>query len=168
MTNISCNRWLLLYSKHLLFLWKTVWTSDLSSNCPMQTVQKCLEPHQFKAGFRLACSSLHCCYLAWSLLPVSELQLSAATPLWLYYWTASLSSWTEVKCLQSAALGKADRLSIGWQDAAYRLQWSSLCAAVQISPSKRQCGDQQASLKAAEVFSRGLRFQKTLDKLERE
>ena len=70
----------------------------------------------FNAGFRLACR-----FAAWSSLAVSELQLSAATPLWLYHRAASLQSWIEFNCLRSAAVGKAARLSINWLDAACRL-----------------------------------------------
>ena len=47
------------------------------------------------AGFRLACRLPLCRYAAWSSLAVSELQLSAATPLWLYHRAASLPSWIE-------------------------------------------------------------------------
>ena len=68
---------------------------------------------QYNAGFRLACR-----FAAWSSLAVSELQLSAATPLWLYHRAASLPSWIEFNCLRSAAVGKAARLSICWLDAA--------------------------------------------------
>ena len=73
------------------------------------------------AGFRLACRSPLCPYAAWSSLAVSELQLSAATPLWLYHRAASLPSWIEFNCLRSAAVGKAARLSIYWLEAACRL-----------------------------------------------
>ena len=59
-------------------------------------------------------------YAAWSELAVSELQLSAATSLWLYHQAASLPSWIEFNCLRSAAVGKAARLSINWLDAACR------------------------------------------------
>ena len=71
---------------------------------------------------------------------------SCSSQLWLYYWAASLSSWIEFNCLRSAAVGKAARLSIYWQDVASAA--SGACAVVQISSSKRQCGE-QASLKAA-------------------
>ena len=74
-----------------------------------------------KAGFRLTCRLPHCRYAAWSSLAVSELQLSAATPLWLYHRAASLPSCIEFNCLRSAAVGKAARLSIYWLDAACRL-----------------------------------------------
>ena len=70
------------------------------------------------ASFRLACRSRLCRYATWSSLAVSELQLSAATPLWLYHRVASLPSWIEFNCLRSAAVGKAARLSIYWHDAA--------------------------------------------------
>ena len=73
------------------------------------------------AGFRLTCRLPHCRFAAWSSLAVSELQLSAATPLWLYHRAASLPSWIEFNCLRSAAVGKAARLSINWLDAACRL-----------------------------------------------
>ena len=73
------------------------------------------------AGFRLTCRLPHCRYAAWSSLAVSELQLSAATPLWLYHRAASLPSCIEFNCLRSAAVGKAARLSIYWLDAACRL-----------------------------------------------
>ena len=73
------------------------------------------------AGFRLACRSSLCHYATWSSLAVSELQLSAATPLWLYHRAASLPSWIEFNCLWPAAVGKVARLSIYWQDAACRL-----------------------------------------------
>ena len=108
------------------------------------------------AGFRLACRSPLCRFAAWSSLAVSELQLSAATPLWLYHRAASLPSWIEFNCLRSAAVGKAARLSINWLDAAWRClplghpsAASGACAVVQISSSKRQCGKRQVSLKAA-------------------
>ena len=70
------------------------------------------------AGFRLTCRLPHCRYAAWSSLAVSELQLSAAMPLWLYHRAASLPSWIEFNCLRSAVVGKAARLSIYWLDAA--------------------------------------------------
>ena len=54
-------------------------------------------------------------------LAVSELQLSAATPLWLFTERQSLQSWIEFNCLRSAAVSKAARLSIYWLDAACRL-----------------------------------------------
>ena len=63
-----------------------------------------------EAGFRLACRSPHCHFITWSLLAVSELQLSAATPLWPFHRVASLQSWIEVNCLWSTAVGKAARI----------------------------------------------------------
>ena len=66
-----------------------------------------------------------CRFIAWLLLGVSELQLSAATPLWSFHRAVSLWSWIEVNCLRSAAVGKVARLSIDWLDAAHA--WSSLC-----------------------------------------
>ena len=73
------------------------------------------------AGCRLACHSPHCHFIVWSPLAVSELQLSVATPLWLFHWATSLSSWIEVNCQRSAAVGKMVRLSIDRLDAAHRL-----------------------------------------------
>ena len=87
----------------------------------------------YNAGFRLTCRLPLCRYAAWSSLAVSELQLSVATPLWLYHRAASLPSWIEFNSLRSAAVGKAARLSIyNWLDAACRClpllaAWSSLC-----------------------------------------
>ena len=80
-----------------------------------------LNPNWTYAGFRLACRLPLCRYAAWSSLAVSELQLSAAMPLWLYHRAASLPSCIEFNCLRSAAVGKAARLSIYWLDAACRL-----------------------------------------------
>ena len=112
------------------------------------------------AGFRLACRLPHCRFAAWSSLAVSELQLSAATPLWLYRRAASLPSCIEFNCLRSAAVGKAARLSIYWLDAAWRClplghpsAASGACAVEQISSSKRQCGKRQVSLKPALRFN---------------
>ena len=89
-------------------------------------------------------------------LAVSELQLSAATPLWLFTERQSLPSWIEFNCLRSAAVGKAARLSIYWLDATCRLviplrqvTASDACAVELISSSKRQCGKRQVSLKPA-------------------
>ena len=113
-------------------------------------------PCQNNAGFRLTCRLPHCRYAAWSSLAVSELQLSAATPLWLYHRAASLPSCIEFNCLRSAAVGKAARLSIYWLDAAWRClplghpsAASGACAVEQISSSKRQWGKRQVSLKPA-------------------
>ena len=105
------------------------------------------------AGFRLTCRLPHCRYAAWSSLTVSELQLSAATPLWPYHRAASLPSWIEFNCLRSAAVGKAARLSIYWLDAACRLiiplRQVALAQLNNLSSSKRQCGKRQVSLKPA-------------------
>ena len=68
------------------------------------------------AGFRLACRYrpviTACCFM------VTALSGHAALA---YHWAASLPSWIEVNCMQSVAVGKAARLSIYWQDAAWRL-----------------------------------------------
>ena len=78
------------------------------------------------AGFRLTCCSLLCRYTAWSSLAVSELQLSAATPLWLFIERQSLPSWIEFNCLRSAArwAKRQGYRSIGMTLLA---AWSSLC-----------------------------------------
>ena len=52
-------------------------------------------------GFRLPCRSPLCRYAAWSSLAVSELQLSATTPLWLYHRAAS-----QYICLNIVGWGK--------------------------------------------------------------
>ena len=97
------------------------------------------------ADFRLACR-----YAAWSSLVVSELQLSAATPLWLYHRAASLPSWIEFNCLRSAAVGKAARLSIYWHDAACRLVIPlRQVALAQLNKYQHQSGKRQVSLKPA-------------------
>ena len=103
-----------------------------------------------KSDFRLACriAALPVCIAAMLItFAVSELQLSAATPLWPFYWATSLPSWIKVTCMRSAALGKVVRLLIDWLDAAYLLVFplqQVALAQLKISPSKRQCGEQQA------------------------
>ena len=98
--------------------------------------------------FRQACCLSHCSYATWSLLAISELQLSAATSLWPFQRAALLSSWIEVNCLQSATLGKDWLIGLTLLTA-----WSSFplqqLTLEQISPSRWQCGKRQASLKAA-------------------
>ena len=75
--------------------------------------------NKLKAGYRLACHSRHFHNVALSLLAISELQLSAAMSPWLFHRVASLSSWLEVNCLQSATVGKAGRcLLLGLPSAA--------------------------------------------------
>ena len=80
---------------------------------------------------------------AWSSLAVSELQLSAGTPLRSFH--RSLWSWTEVNCQSGQVIDSLlwSCLMLGLPSAT-----SDACAVVQIS-SKRQCGKRQASLKAA-------------------
>ena len=110
------------------------------------------------AGFRLPCRSPLCCYATWSSLAVSELQLSAATPLWLHR-AASLPSWIEFNCLRSAAVGKAARLSIFWLATACRfvipLQQVALA---QMNKYHHQSGKRQASMKPALITGPILRF----------
>ena len=107
------------------------------------------------AGFRLACRSPLCRYVAWSLLAVAWFTALSGHAALAYYRAASHPSWIEANCMRSAAVGKAARLSIydklprhclplGHSSAA-----SGECAVVQISSSKRQCGERHASLKAA-------------------
>ena len=104
---------------------------------------------QSYAGFRLACRSPLCRYAAWSSLAVSELQLSAAMPLWLYHRAASLPSWIEFNC-RSGQSGKViDLLARCCLPLGHPSAASGTCAVVQISSSKRHCGERQASLKAA-------------------
>ena len=118
------------------------WANPLGINTPV----KGLTAQTYSnAGFRLACR-----YAAWSSLSVSKLQLSAATPLWLYHRAASFPSWIEFNCLWSAAVGKAARLSIYWLDAACRLVillWQ--VALAQLNKYHHQCGKRQVSLKPA-------------------
>ena len=100
----------------------------------------------------LACRSLLCCYVAWSPRAVSWFTALSGQAALAYHRAALLLSWIEVNCMRSAAVGKAASLSSYWQDAACRwviLAASGACAVEQISPSKRECGEQQASLKAA-------------------
>ena len=84
-------------------------------------------------------------FAAWSSLAVSELQLLAATPLWLYHRAASLPSWIEFNCLRSAMVGKAARLAICWHDAACRL----VIPLRQVALAQLYKYHRQASLKAA-------------------
>ena len=124
--------------------------SGFSTNITLSTCMLSTEDSiaYYYAGFRLACCSPLCRYAKWSSLAVSELQLSAATPLWLYHRAASLPRLSAVcRCGQSG--GVIDLLAryclpLGLPSAA-----SGTCAVVQKSPSKRQCGERQASLKAA-------------------
>ena len=95
----------------------SLWITKIST----KLIFLCLALKCSYAGFRLTCRSPLCRYAAWSSLAVSELQLSAATPLWLFTERQSLPSWKEFNCLRSAAVGKAARLSICWLDAACRL-----------------------------------------------
>ena len=63
---------------------------------------------------------------------------------------ALLQSWIEVNCMQSTAVGKAARLSIDWQEAAYCSvisEWQVKFA--QLYKYHQQSGERQASLKAA-------------------
>ena len=105
------------------------------------------------AGFRLACRSPLCRYVVWSPLAVSWFAALSDHAALAYPRATSLPSWKEVNCLRFAAVGKAARLLIYWQDAACRLviplRQVALGTVEQISSSKRQCGERQASLKAA-------------------
>ena len=106
------------------------------------------------AGFRLTCHSPLCRYAAWSSLAVSELQLSAATPLWPYHRRSGIAP--ELNRIQLSAICRGGQsgkvidllawrcLPLGHPSAA-----SGACAVEQISSSKRQCGKRQVSLKPA-------------------
>ena len=105
------------------------------------------------AGFRLRCRSPLCRYAAWSSLAVSELQLSAATPLWLFTERQSLPELNRIQLSAICRGGQSGKvidllawrcLPLGHPSAA-----SDACAVVQISSSKRQCGKRQVSLKPA-------------------
>ena len=68
-----------------------------------------------------------------------------------------LPNWIEINCLP-VYLGKVARSLIDWQGDIYLLLWfglpsvaSGAWAVIQISPSRQQCTEQQASLKAAAV-----------------
>ena len=73
------------------------------------------------ADFRLACRSPPCRYVAWSPVAVSWFTALSGHAAVAYHQAASFPSWIEVNCMQSAAVGKAARLLIYWQDAACRL-----------------------------------------------
>ena len=89
------------------------------------------------AGFRLACH-----YVAWSLLAVSWLQLSAATPLELYAICRGGQSGKVIDLMARRCLPLAGPL--GHPSAA-----NGACTVVQMSSSKLHCSERQASLKAA-------------------
>ena len=105
------------------------------------------------AGFRLACRSPLCRYVAWSLLAVSWFTaLSSHTSGLSPSGIASELNW--VNCMRSASVGKAAMLSIYCENA-------GCCLVIPLQQvvlahlnkyyhqSGRQCGERQASLKAA-------------------
>ena len=105
-----------------------------------------------EAGFKLACHLPHCRYTTWSPLAVSELHLSAATPLWPFHCGITLK--LNKSQLSAVCRFGQNRKMIDW------LAWcclplglpsvaSGACTVVWISPSKRQCSELQASLNAA-------------------
>ena len=105
-----------------------------------------------KSGFRLACCLLlpalprdHCLpFQSCSSQQPHRFAFPSSGTL------AALSSSIEFNCLRSAALGKVVRLSIGWQDAAYRLVFPLLQVALaQLYKYHHRNGKLQASLKAA-------------------
>ena len=107
------------------------------------------------AGFRLACRLPLCRYAAWSSLAVSELQLSAATPLWFFHRAAIAPELNRIQLSAICRGGQSGKvidllawrcLPLGHPSAA-----SGACAVEQISSSKRQCGKRQVSLKPALV-----------------
>ena len=114
------------------------------------------------AGFSLACCSPLCYYAAWSSHAISELQLSAAMPA-LALSRSSIAP--ELNRIQLSAIchgGQSGKvidllarrcLPLGHPSAA-----SGACAVVQISSSKRQYSERQASLKAALRFKPTFRY----------
>ena len=117
------------------------WPSRPTMHCYKTKIQTCSSFCCWwyllhRASFRLTCCLPHCHNAA------SQLQLSAATPLCLYHQATSPPSWIEVNCLQSAALGKAARLSTNWLDAAQRLVFPlRRVALVQLYKYHHQCGN---------------------------
>ena len=112
--------------------------------------------------FRLACYLPHCCYIPWSPLAISELQLSVAMPFWPFHRATSLQSWTEVNCLWSANVGKTAGFSINWLDPAYRMVFPlRQMALVQLYKYLHQSGELQASLKAALLLNTLTYFKST-------
>ena len=89
-------------------------------------------------------------FAAWLPFAVSELQLSAATLLWLFHRGTSLSSWMEFNC---PAICHCEPKQQGYRLIVLLLglpsKASGECVVVQISPSKWQCSEKQASLKSA-------------------
>ena len=133
----------------------------VGSDKPLLKISNTCHTYCFTLYFSVSCQSekvYHCQifldfaldYAAWSSLAISELQLSAATPLWLYHRAASLPSWIEFSCLRSAAVGKAARLLIYWLDAACHLVIPlRQVTLAQLSKYHHQSGKQQVSLKPA-------------------
>ena len=68
------------------------------------------------AGFRLRLAARH--FVAWSPLAISWFITLCGHAALVYHQIALLLSWIEVNCMRSAAVGKAARFSIYWQDAA--------------------------------------------------
>ena len=101
------------------------------------------------AGFRLACRLPLCRYAPWSSLAVSELQLSAATPLWLYH-RAALNRIQLFAICRGGQSGKVIDL-LAWRclPLGHPSAASGAWAVEQISSSKRQCGKRQVSPKPA-------------------
>ena len=73
------------------------------------------------AGFRLACCSPLCRYVARSLLAISWFTALSGQAALAYHRGATLQSSIKVNCIQSAVVGEAARLSIYWEDAGCRL-----------------------------------------------
>ena len=84
------------------------------------------------ASFRLAYRSPLYRYAVWSLLAVSELQVTALSIHATLVFTASsiALSRIEVKCLQSAAVGKAARYQLIAAYAAYRRNFNNITAEI--------------------------------------
>ena len=100
-------------------IWKQMQQESMRAELMMTSLASSCERN---AGFRLACRSPLCPYIAWSPLAVSWFAALSSHAALASHQAASLLSWTEVNCMRSAAVGKVVRfrLSIYWQDTACR------------------------------------------------
>ena len=109
-----------------------------------------LNRHKCIAGFRLACSSLHCRFIAWSLPVVSELQLSVACCFGFSTSDIALklsrSQLSEVCCC-----GQSSQIIVwlAWRFSPLCLSSVASGTCAEKSPSKWQFGEWTAGLKAA-------------------
>ena len=135
-------------------------SSGFQMNNPNDHVHLKYIPIRIFAGFRLACHSTLCRYIRWLPLAVSELQLTAATLLWLFHRTAWLLSWIQFNCVSLWTKWRVVSLLTRHcfpleHPSAPTAVASGTYAVVQISPSKWQCGERHASLKAAHNSTKG-------------